>query len=271
MTSQAATARSVPESIAAALASEIAAEHLKPGERLTELKLASRFEASRGSVRDALRLLEQRNLIEMLPNKGAVVIGIPLEVVADNFAVTSNLIALASRYVIQQARPDVLHEIGERYEAIRTKVENGFTPPMEFATALGRFFSLMITSSGNRTVRSMISTILTDASWEAMWETPYDHLTLDRQREVAGMIRNVWERIEAGDCDGAEREIRLFHQSHRDAVLQQMSIRRKQSIDRARQIRLAEPAGAADAPPDLGRRLDRLEETVAKLLRDSGK
>ena len=271
MSSHPATSRSVPESIAAVLASEIAAEHLKPGERLTELKLASRFEASRGSVRDALRLLEQRNLIEMLPNKGAVVIGIPLEVIADNFAVTSNLIALASRYVIQQARSDVLHEIGERYQAIRAKVDSGFTPPIEFATALGRFFSLMITSSGNRTVRSMISTILTEASWEAMWETPYDHLTLDRQREVAGMIRNVWERIEADDCDGAEREIRLFHQSHRDAVIQQISIRRKQSIDRARLIRLAEPASPAKPPPDFGFRLDRLEETVAKLVHESRK
>ena len=38
----ASAARSVPESIAATLASEIAAEHLKPGERLTEMKLAIR-------------------------------------------------------------------------------------------------------------------------------------------------------------------------------------------------------------------------------------
>lgn len=257
--------RSVPETIAATLASEIAAEHLHPGERLTEMRLATRFEASRGSVRDALRLLEQRNLVEMQPNRGAIVIGIPLEVIADNFAVTSTLIGLASRYVIQQARPDVIHEIEQRYRDIIQRVEAGFTPPIQFASALGRFFALMITASNNRTARGMISTILTEASWEAMWEIPCDHLTLERQREVAGMIQSIWERIAARDCEGAEREIRLFHESHRDAVLHQISIRRKQSVDKSHLISLADAPAPKDTKPDFEIRLERLEQTVARL------
>lgn len=261
----ASAARSVPESIAATLASEIAAEHLKPGERLTEMKLASRFEASRGSVRDALRLLEQRNLIEMNPNRGAVVIGIPLEIIADNFAVTSTLIGLACRYVIQQARPDIIHEVEARHDEIVRLAKSGFTPPIEFASALGRFFSIMITSSGNRTARGMISTILTEASWEAMWEIPCDHLTLDRQREVARMVQAVWNRIENRDSDGAEREIRLFHESHRDAVLKQLSIRRKQSIDPARLVTFAQADAQTGQTPDLESRLDRLEQIVSRL------
>jgi len=265
-----APSRSVPESIAATLASEIAAEHLKPGERLTEIKLATRFEASRGSVRDALRLLEQRNLIEMQPNRGAVVIGIPLEVIADNFAVTSTLIGLASRYVIQQARPDIVHAIEQRYLEIIQRVGSGFTPPIQFASALGRFFALMITGSGNRTVRGMISTILTEASWEAMWETPCDHLTLERQREVAGMIQSIWERIVARDCEGAEREIRLFHESHRDAVLHQISIRRKQSVDKSHLISFADLPAPKDIRPNLETRLERLERTVSRLAEQSG-
>ena len=123
----------------------------------------------------------------------------------------------------------------------------------------------MITSSGNRTARGMISTILTEASWEAMWEIPCDHLTLDRQREVARMVQAVWNRIENRDSDGAEREIRLFHESHRDAVLKQLSIRRKQSIDPARLVTFAQADTQTGQTPDLESRLDRLEQLVSRL------
>ncbi|KCZ49046.1 GntR family transcriptional regulator [Hyphomonas pacifica] len=258
-------APSVPEAIAKALTSDIAAERLRPGERLVEVKLAKRFDASRGSVRDALRQLEKRNLVQMQPNRGAVVVGIPLEIIADNFAVTATLIGLASRYVIQQARPDIIHEIGERQKHVAALVEAGFTPPREFATALGRFFALMITASNNRTVREMTSTLLNEASWEAMWETPCDHLTLERQKEIAGMIQTIWDHIANGNADAAERNIRLFHQSHRDAVLREIGMRRKQAIDKTRIVSFDASNAEKLVEEGFEERLRTLEEQVSRL------
>ena len=46
---------------------------LKPGERLKEVPLAEQLGISRGPIREALRLLERDGLIELIPNRGAVV------------------------------------------------------------------------------------------------------------------------------------------------------------------------------------------------------
>ena len=79
------------------------------------------------------------------------------------------------------------------------------------------------------------------------------------------MVQAVWNRIENRDSDGAEREIRLFHESHRDAVLKQLSIRRKQSIDPARLVTFAQADAQTGQTPDLESRLDRLEQLVSRL------
>ncbi len=47
---------------------------LKPGEKLSEAALASRFKVSRGPVREALRRLAERNLVVFSPNAGARVV-----------------------------------------------------------------------------------------------------------------------------------------------------------------------------------------------------
>lgn len=47
----------------------------KPGERLIQDELASRFGVSRMPVREALRCLEREGLVAFLPHKGAQVIG----------------------------------------------------------------------------------------------------------------------------------------------------------------------------------------------------
>ena len=53
---------------------------LKPGERLLENQLADKLGVSRTPVREALRMLEQENLVLLIPRKGAQV----LEISADD-------------------------------------------------------------------------------------------------------------------------------------------------------------------------------------------
>ncbi|MCP3055496.1 GntR family transcriptional regulator, partial [Aurantimonas sp. LRZ36] len=59
--------------IAAALEEEIVFGRLHPRERLIEEELASRFEAKRHIVRQALVELERLGLVERVRNRGAVV------------------------------------------------------------------------------------------------------------------------------------------------------------------------------------------------------
>ena len=64
---------SLSEQIAQHLGSKIIRGQLKPLERIQELKITAELDVSRGSVREALLILERRHLVNIYPRKGAVV------------------------------------------------------------------------------------------------------------------------------------------------------------------------------------------------------
>ena len=64
---------SLAEQIARHLASRIIDGELRPGERIQEARVVNELDVSRGSVREALLILESRHLINILPRRGAVV------------------------------------------------------------------------------------------------------------------------------------------------------------------------------------------------------
>lgn len=64
---------SLTEQIAQYLGNQIVNGQLKAGDRIQELRIAEELNVSRGSVREALLILERRHLIHILPRRGAVV------------------------------------------------------------------------------------------------------------------------------------------------------------------------------------------------------
>lgn len=66
-------ALNLTEQIADQLAEQIILGQLNGQDRIQELKIAKAMDVSRGSVREALLILERRHLIEIVPRRGAVV------------------------------------------------------------------------------------------------------------------------------------------------------------------------------------------------------
>ena len=64
---------SLTEQIAEHLGHQIITGQLQPAQRIQELKVATDLGVSRGTVREALLILESRHLIEIVPRRGAVV------------------------------------------------------------------------------------------------------------------------------------------------------------------------------------------------------
>lgn len=62
---------SLSEQIADYLAERIIRGELAPGERIQEQKVTQALNVSRGSVREALLILERRHLVAILPRRGA--------------------------------------------------------------------------------------------------------------------------------------------------------------------------------------------------------
>lgn len=66
-------AQSITEQVADHLATEIITSIRPAGSRIQEMSLAKSLSVSRGSVREALLVLEGRHLVDILPRRGAVV------------------------------------------------------------------------------------------------------------------------------------------------------------------------------------------------------
>ncbi|MCQ2435899.1 MAG: GntR family transcriptional regulator, partial [Clostridia bacterium] len=68
----------------------------EPGTPLTEIRLSHEFNVSRTPVREALHRLEKDGLIELIPNKGAVVRGISRSDLIDIYSIRKRLEGFAA-------------------------------------------------------------------------------------------------------------------------------------------------------------------------------
>jgi DNA-binding GntR family transcriptional regulator len=86
---------------------DLIAEHdLPPGTRLQELELAHQFNTSRSAVREVLGTLEQRGLVNRIPNRGAVVARLNPKEVYEIFDVREVLEGLCTHQATLNAPPE---------------------------------------------------------------------------------------------------------------------------------------------------------------------
>jgi len=115
---------SLSERIADRLGADIIAGRLKPEARIQELKVAGALGVSRGSVREALLLLERRHLVQLLPRRGAVVTRVKPAAVAECSELLTELQSLFFCKLAQVPGLDV--EPFERVvQEMATAVQNG--------------------------------------------------------------------------------------------------------------------------------------------------
>jgi DNA-binding GntR family transcriptional regulator len=118
---------------------------LKPGQRLKEIPLAERLGVSRGPIRDALRLLERDGLIEVIPNRGAVVPEVHALDVLEVYALRASLGSLAlQKSMLEDRFPD--DDLERALKRLRTAVAHA--DPRRAAEADLAYQSAIIAGSG---------------------------------------------------------------------------------------------------------------------------
>lgn len=80
----------------------IARQDIPPGAKLRESDLAEEFGVPRTRVRDALNALEQRGLVERIPNRGAIVIRLDLSQVFHIYELREVLEGLSARLATER-------------------------------------------------------------------------------------------------------------------------------------------------------------------------
>jgi len=94
--------KTLPLQIADFLGEQISSGMLPPGQRLRETDLATTYEVSRATVREALRLLETRGLVRIQPQRGAYVTQLSAKEIYDLYAIRASLVSTGSRLAAER-------------------------------------------------------------------------------------------------------------------------------------------------------------------------
>lgn len=93
---------SLHEGVVAILRNMILDGQLAPGSRIAEPQLCRKLGISRTPLREALKVLASDQLIELLPNRGAVVSQVTIEETAELFEVTEGLESIAGELIAKR-------------------------------------------------------------------------------------------------------------------------------------------------------------------------
>ncbi|SFU48410.1 GntR family transcriptional regulator [Halomonas korlensis] len=114
------------ESIVDILRHRIVEHELPPGSKLREAVLSEEFNVSRPRIREAFGVLEDRGLIERIPNRGAVVTRLEVDEVLALFEVREVLEALAVRLATEKTPPEAWADLDELFgKPIEDAMERG--------------------------------------------------------------------------------------------------------------------------------------------------
>ena len=137
---------------------QIRAEILKgaliPGESVTEMGLAKDCGVSRTPVREALRQLELEGLVELIPNKGAVVLGISPEDICDIYQIRAMLEGSVAERAAQKATEEDIRRLEEILELTEFYISRQNLQQLQAMD--GQFHQLIYEMSGSRMFKRVL-------------------------------------------------------------------------------------------------------------------
>ena len=117
--------RSLEVQAAEAIRRRIVSGELRPGERLTEIRLSGELELSRGTVRSALLRLVTEGLIEQVPYSGWNVVRLTARDAWELYTLRSSMESLAARLAAANLTGVGEKQLGEAFEALAKACAEG--------------------------------------------------------------------------------------------------------------------------------------------------
>ena len=125
------------------------------GEELKEIAIGNELGVSRTPVREALRQLELEGLVNIIPNKGAYVIGISLKDIQDIYEIRSLLEGLCTRWAVEAITDEQLKALEENVDLSEYYATKGdFNKVFELDS---RFHEILYEASGSKTINHLLS------------------------------------------------------------------------------------------------------------------
>jgi len=199
------------EKLLSELRRRIVNHELAPGSRLREQDLADEFGVSRARIRETFGILEERGLIERIPNRGAIVTRLEADKVKELFEVREALEAQMVRLATQKAPPETWDELIDLFGPAMedTLARNDFDA---YAQANYQFRRKCITAADNEVLSNLLDSLY-DSTQVLIRRLI---LVPGRMQEGMRQHREILAAMRAGKADEAEQLKRANIRSARD-------------------------------------------------------
>jgi DNA-binding GntR family transcriptional regulator len=140
------------------LRARISRQEIPPGAKLREQALASEFRVGRNRIREAFSALEQRGLVNRIPNRGTVVARLSLKEVFHLYDVREVLEGIAARLATENAAPETWQDLVDYFgvamgDHVRRQDIDAFIAGYE------RFRQRVLVAAGNPFLAQMLDSI----------------------------------------------------------------------------------------------------------------
>lgn len=206
-------AASLTEQIADHIADAIIHGDMVPHERIRELRVARSLGVSRGSVREALLLLERRHLIEIVPRRGAVVADLTRRQLDDLYEVLEALLSLVGRRVAVLWDEDDARVFGAALDAIEGAAAEG--DPDAYADACDAFLREALGLIRNQYLDAMVEAMLPVARRALFRVVALDAAAL---HAGAGHWRALLDAISEADPEAVDGVLRRLFGCYRRSL-----------------------------------------------------
>lgn len=189
-------------SITDRLETQIVEGRLAPGEKLDEVALGNAFSVSRTPIREALRALAAKGLVEFRPRIGAIVACPTVGEVMDLFVLVAELEGVAARLAAERMTAVDMEAIVEAHEACLKAAET--LDPREYYETNGRFHAAIQQAAHNRVL--VEQTVLLDKRL-----SPYRRFITFRPGRTETALREheaIYAALVARDGEAAARAMR---------------------------------------------------------------
>jgi phosphonate utilization transcriptional regulator len=135
---------------------------LAPGEKLTEMALATRLGVSRGPLREAFRMLEEAGLVRTEKNRGVFVRDIPIDEAIEIFDLRAAMDELVGRQLAVSISAPQLKEVRALVDAMERAVKADDTRGYHLLNL--QFHDRLVEIAGNRKLTAIYRKLIKELS-----------------------------------------------------------------------------------------------------------
>lgn len=186
------------------LEEKILSGEYKIGEQITENRISTELGVSRTPVREALMMLEKDGLVDLIPNKGAVVRGVSTDDLIDIYNIRKRLEGLAASLAARRIDEKGVEELSEIVELSEFFISKNDAEKLKKLDS--DFHARIYFYSGSRMLEKVLSDLHRSIG-------SYRKKSLENPGRLEKSVkehRTILEAIKAGDAEKAD-ELASLH------------------------------------------------------------